>query len=247
MLKGCAWGPGGGAAAAPPPPPPPPAAACCPCSAAARLGMPAPPPAPPAAAGGARTSGKGTPEVKYSTARSGLLKAARIARTTCSLSKPISQMLLMAPSKAPPDSRPESAAAAGVAAGLAVAAAGWAGVGVAAAGAAGGGAWGAGAAGVGAGAAAAGAAWAAGLGLGAKTTMKPSSESPASVRFSASLSSTLPLYTSFMVSFDSPRSSHTLSFTDPTLLAASNSLLNVSPLTVLNVNFILACNDINRL
>eukprot|EP00983_Pelagomonas_calceolata_P037172 1136228-Pelagomonas_calceolata.AAC.6 len=49
--------------------------------------MPAPPPAPPAAAGGARTSGKGTPEVKYSTARSGLLKAARIARTTCTSTK----------------------------------------------------------------------------------------------------------------------------------------------------------------
>jgi hypothetical protein len=32
------------------------------------------------------------PVIKYSTARSGLLKAARSARTTCSRSKPISQI-----------------------------------------------------------------------------------------------------------------------------------------------------------
>jgi len=82
------------------------------------------------------------------------------------------------------------------------------------------------------------AAGAAGLGLGANTTMKPSSESPASARLTASLSSALPLYSSLSELFSRLRSAHTRSFTSWTSDVLSNSRLKVSPETVLKVSFI---------
>mmetsp|Transcript_19034 Transcript_19034/g.62041 ORF Transcript_19034/g.62041 Transcript_19034/m.62041 type:complete len:258 (+) Transcript_19034:700-1473(+) len=83
-LKGWELGPAGGPAAA---------------AAAGGAGA-APPPvaggAPPAVGGAAAGAGgsapSGMPVIKYSTARSGLLNAARRAFTTCSRSKPISMM-----------------------------------------------------------------------------------------------------------------------------------------------------------
>mmetsp|Transcript_8204 Transcript_8204/g.16903 ORF Transcript_8204/g.16903 Transcript_8204/m.16903 type:complete len:251 (-) Transcript_8204:342-1094(-) len=91
MLRGCVFGPPGAAAAAAAGVPTAGAPACA---------------AGGAAAGGASSSGM--PVMRYSTARSGLLKAARIARTTCSRSKPISMIPVIVTSSSAPATSADS-------------------------------------------------------------------------------------------------------------------------------------------
>mmetsp|Transcript_23683 Transcript_23683/g.65730 ORF Transcript_23683/g.65730 Transcript_23683/m.65730 type:complete len:209 (+) Transcript_23683:136-762(+) len=91
ISNGCEFGPPG---------PPSTAAAATAAAAAASL---------PAAAGASSTGISGMPVMRNSTALSGLLKAARMARWTCSLSKPISQIALMEFSSSCPVARVEAA------------------------------------------------------------------------------------------------------------------------------------------
>mmetsp|Transcript_38708 Transcript_38708/g.62024 ORF Transcript_38708/g.62024 Transcript_38708/m.62024 type:complete len:277 (-) Transcript_38708:75-905(-) len=200
------------------------------------LAKPAPALMPAAAGAGAGARGSalsGIPVSRYSTARSGLLNAARSALTHISRSNPIAIMFAMVSSNADPDTRVDALAS---------------GLGAVAAASAGRAATGAGAAGVAevAGGAIAGvtgvAGTGAGGGLGAAlafcciTTMKLASVTPAAASVVSSVS-TLPLCTSTIVSAACDWLSASFALTAETTSSGSSSTSNFAFASVLKATF----------